>query len=489
VHVATPCVGFVTYAGSLWFVDSAGQVWSTNSGASALAAKIAAGTLAASDFTARVRVSDRCKGMILYTTADASADVVPFVVGYRQLYQVDPATYIAQPIGPQLQPHRYPMVATVLGSDNAVYLAQGLGVTQWTGDLASPVGLDLDDGIPPTYRGGITALANGGTSLFALVDATHAEAAVEMLLQGSDETMADVLAGSVGYSFLASREPGGWHVRAVADAEGTGATMLFIDAAETEYRVWFSWAGVCYAITLEQGFLNPLQDPAAEYEPTGSIYYSITDFSFKEMGKIGLMAELRTQQCSLLGNVGVQPFIQYDAGGAWYPLHNPDGSFGIFTDGRHQFLLHQNPGDFDPAHIEDPPVGKRNDYMELRLDLWRGADTHVTPVVVFSALHALKVVRPLTGWQFTLDVGRFYNGLSPWQQRALLLRLMAAGNANLLHFAFIPAIDGPPGAPDVRAVKLMRFSGLEQGAMAKDFQARLSIMVSEVIALTAGGGG
>ena len=481
VHVALTCVGFVAYAGSLWMVDGAGQVRSTNAGASALAAKIAAGTLGAADFTDRVRVSDRCTGMILYTTADASADVVPFVVGYRQLYQVDPASFVAQPIGPQLQPHRYPMRATVLGSDNAVYLAQGLGVTQWTGDLAQPLGMDLDDGIPPLYRGGVVALANGGLSLFALVDATRAEQPVEMTLFGSDPTMAGVLAGTLGYSFLASREPGGWHVRAVAAGEGTGATMLFIDAAETEFRVWFAWAGVCYAVTLEQGYLNPLQDPAAEYEPTGQIFYSITDFSFKEMGKIGLMAELRTQQCSALGNVGVQPYIQYDAGGAWYPLQNPDGTSGIFTDGRHQFLLRQNPGDFDPTHAEDPPVGRRNDYMELRLDLWRGADSRVTPVVVFAALHALKTTRPLTGWQFTLDVGRFYNGLTAWKQRALLLDLMRAGNGNLLHFAHLPSVDGPAGSPDVRAVKLLRFSGLERGALAKDFQMRVNIMVSEII--------
>jgi hypothetical protein len=482
VHVAKPVVGFVAYAGSLWGVDGVGQVWSTNLGASACAAKIAAGTFGAADLTDRVRVADRAQGMLLFTTADASADVVPYVVGYRQMYQIDPASYVAQPSGPQLAPHRFPMRATVLGSDNAAYLAQGLGVTQWTGDLATPVGLDLDDGVPPAYRGGVVALANGTLSLYALLDATRAETPVDMTLFGSDPSMAGVLAGTAGLSCLLSREPAGWHVRAVADAEGSGATMLFVEAAETDYRVWFAWAGVCYAISLEQGYLNPLQDQAAEYEPAGTIYYSITDFSFKEMGKVALMAELRTMQCSADYNVGVQPYVQYDAGGAWYPLPNADGTWGIFTDGRHQFLLGQNPGDYDPAHLEAPPVGRRNDYMELRLDLWRGdADLHLTPVVIFAGLHALKVTRPLTGWQFTLDIGRGYNNKTPWQQRDLLVQLLEANNAALIHFAYLPAVDGPPGAPAVRSVKMLRFTGLEQNALAKDFRARINVQLSEVI--------
>ena len=258
VHVATACQGFVAYAGTLWFVDALGQVSSISLGASAAAVKIAAGTLGAADFAQRVRVSDRCQGMVLFTTADASTDVVPFVVGYRTLYQIDPATYAAQPTGPPLAPHRYPMRAAVLGSDNTMYLAQGLSVTSWTGDLAQPTGLDLDDGVPLDFRGGITALANGGLTLFALVDATRAEPPIVMDLLGSDDTMAGILpAGGVGLHCLLSREPAGWHVRAVADTAATAATMLFMDAAEATYRVWFAWGGTCYSIDARAGHDEP----------------------------------------------------------------------------------------------------------------------------------------------------------------------------------------------------------------------------------------
>lgn len=483
VHVAKACVGFTTYAGSLWGVDGTGQVFSTNLGASALAAKIVAGTFGASDFTDRVRVSSQAQGMLLYTTADAAADVVPYVIGYSGLYQVDPATYIAQPVGPQLAPHRYPIRAVVLGSDNAVYLGQGLGVTQWTGDLATPVGLDLDDGVPPEQRGGIMAFANGGLTLFALVDGTRAETMAAPTMQGADPTMAGILGTTSGTSTLYGREPTGWHVRAVADgAQDVGASMLFVAAAENTYRVWFSWGGVCYSLPLEQGYLNPLDDPLSEYEPAGSIYYSITDMSFKEAAKIGLMAEVRVRGVEAAAGVGVQAYIQYNADGAWHPLQNADGSWAITTPGRHQYLLTQQPGRFLPDAKEDPAAGFRNDYMELRLDLWRGdAVPARTPVIVFAGLHAVKTTRPLTGWQFTLDLGRSYNNVTPWSQRAKLLQLIDASQVQLLHFAHLPSVDGPPGAPDVRAVRVTRFSGLTHSGLQHTYAGRIQMTVSEQI--------
>ena len=196
---------------------------------------------------------------------------------------------------------------------------------------------------------------------------------------------------------------------------------------------------------------------------------------------MALMAELRTSNCSAVDGVSVAPWIQYDAGGAWHALRNPDGSSAITTNGRHQFLLGQNPDELDPALTESPPVGKRADYLQLRLDLRRGANVHQTPVVVFAGLHAIKTTRPLRGWQFTIDVSRFHSGLTPWGQRSLLLQLMQAGESALLHFAHLPAVDGPAGSPDVRPVKLTRFSGLDSTGLQKGFTGRISVMVSEVV--------
>jgi hypothetical protein len=479
--IAKPCVGLTAYAGSLWGVDSVGQVFSTNIGASAAVVKIVGGSLLAADFADRVRVSSQAQSMMTFMTADAAADVVPYVVGYNTLYQVDPATYIAQPAGPPMPPHRYPIRTTVLGSDNAVYIGQGLGVTQWSGDLATPVGLDLDDGVPSEQRGGIIRLANGGLTLFALVDGTRAETMAAMTMQGSDPSMAGVLGTTSGVSTLYGREPTGWHIRATSDTlQDSGASMLFVAAAEGTYRTWFSWGGLCYAINLEQGFLNPIDDPITEYEPTGQIFYSITDMSFKEAAKIGLMAELRVSGVG--GDLGVRPWIQYDVDGAWHVLQNPDGSHGITTPGRHQYLLTQQPGRLLPAIKESPAAGYKTDYMQLRLDLWRGTSVPTrTPVVVFAGLHAIKTMRQVTGYRMTLDLTRFYNGMTAWSQRVRLLQLLHTGQGQLLHFAHLSDSDGPAGSPEVRAVRLMSFSGLTMGGMMHDYSGRIQLMVSEVL--------
>jgi hypothetical protein len=482
-NIPKACVGLTAYAGSLWGVDSVGQVFSTNIGASAAVVKIVAGTLAAADFADRVRVSSQAQGMMTFMTADAAADVVPYVIGYNTLYQVDPTTFIAQPAGPPMPPHRYPIRTTVLGSDNAVYIGQGLGVTQWSGDLATPVGLDLDDGVPSEQRGGVIRMANGGLTLFALVDGQRAETAPAMTMQGSDPTMAGVLGTTSGTSTLYGREPTGWHVRAVADGPlPIGASMLFVAAAEGAYRCWFSWGGICYAINLEQGYLNPVDDPVSEYEPTGSIYYSITDMSFKEASKIGLMAELRVSGVGASGTVGVNPWIQYDNNGAWHVLQNPDGTHGIVTAGRHQFLLTQQPGRLLPDVKESPAAGYKTDYMQLRLDLWRDAAALTrTPIVVFSGLHAIKTMRQVTGYRMTLDLTGFYNGMTAWSQRVRLLQLLAYGQGQLLHFSHLSDSDGPAGSPEVRAVRLMSFSGLTTGGMMHDYSGRIQIMLSEVL--------
>jgi hypothetical protein len=124
------------------------------------------------------------------------------------------------------------------------------------------------------------ALANGGLSQFALIHATRAEADVVFDLTSGEPTMATtagVLGELSGFAWLASKEPSGWHVRAIADAPGSPASMLFVSEAELSYRTWFAWGGTCWTIDLEQGLHNPLDNPVAEYERTGTVYYSITD--------------------------------------------------------------------------------------------------------------------------------------------------------------------------------------------------------------------
>lgn len=485
-NIAKPCVALLVYAGNLWIVSVGGVVSSLNLTLSAATVKITATTLAAADFTDRVTVGDVCSDLVMFQLANGN-DIVPHVVGERQLYSVDTSgaapTFIGMPAGPQLPPNQFPIHAAVLGADNALYISQRNGVVQWSGDLARPIGLDSDDGVPIAYRGGIVRLLNGGQSLFALVDATSVGAGTTLALYGSGAFEDGVLAEPLGFSWLASREGEAWVVRAVSDVGASAATALFIAAAERRYRIWYSWGGRQYYTDLEEGLYNPLDDPTGEYEPAGDIYYPVLDFGYSEADKIGVLVQIRTARMS--DAVVVTPYVRYEQG-SWYPLYNADGTgHGITTDGLHSFLLAANPAPATTnplAFVDEPPTGHAHHQSQVWLHLTRGTQITATPSVIHMTMHAIKSVLPYTQWAPTLDLSVSVDNRTPWQQRDLLLQFVEDNAAGLLHFAFLAAPDAaaPAGTADVRAVKLTGHSGLASTGLAHTMTGQVRLQLAEV---------
>lgn len=480
-NVAKPCVGLLTYANQLFCVSAAGQV--SNVTAAIAAPKIVAGTLAAGDLTDRVKVSDTCSGMFLFSTGDANSDLVPHVLGKRTIYQIDAAgaspTYAAFPAGPGFPPHRYPITADVLGSDTNAYISQGMSVVQWTGDVASPAGLDVDDGVPIQYKGGILQLLNGGHNLFALVDATKGASSAAMLIYGDDVAYADVMEPSVGFSWVASRETRGWVVRATGDTLTLGANRMWISTAEGTYRLWFNVGTTLYSIDLEEGLFNPLGDTSGRYEPTGTIDYPVVDFGYAENHKLGLLVEVRTKMTGV--SEPVLPYIRFDEGATWWPLYNQDGTHGIATDGRHTFVLHANMAPTAPGvYVDEPAVGHQFDKAQLRLTAARG-DSRNTPAIDFVALHAIKLVEPLISFRLNVDLMDSYQGRSPWEQRTLLRDMLADNGHGLLHFGYHDDPEATtPGDTQIVPVKVTAISGLDHGSLGKDYQGRVSLDLSRV---------
>lgn len=478
VNVAKSCVALVVYVNVLYGVASNGQVFSTNITAASANTKIAGGTFTAADFTDRVKVSDTPTGFVLYPTPDSSADVVPYLLGQRGLYQIDPTTYGVFPVGPFFPPYRVPIRGELFGADKNLYVAQGMQVAQWNTEVSTPVGLNLDDGVPVEYRGSIVALANAGLELFALIDATETSSTVRELY-GSIETDDGVLDTPTGYSWLAGWEGGGWLPRAVGDTSGVAGTMLFISAAENTWRVWFSWDSKCFTLDLEQGGFNPLDDANADWEASGTTHLPLIDLGYLEHKKLGLLVEMRTKRCT--STEKVLPYIDYDGAGSFYPLYNADGTgHGITTNGRHSFLLAANP---DPATSnplvfdDDPPAGHVHETAQLRVDLQRGSTVTLTPVVEFIGFHAIKRQAALEAFTLTLDMSDQYNGLSPFEQHELVRALIDDSENALLHFSFQRKSDGEI---DTRAVIPVAYSGRDYPGLPAEDRGRFTLVLSEV---------
>jgi hypothetical protein len=256
--------------------------------------------------------------------------------------------------------------------------------------------------------------------------------------------------------------------------------MLFVSTAESTYRLWFAWGGTCYSMDLEQGITNPLDDPEGEFEATGTTQYPLTTLGFYEHPKLGTVVSFRTGGCSATETV--TPYVQFNEDGGFFPLYKADGSHAITTNGRHEYALHANlaPTSTSPVTWNDTPaVGHVFETGQIRFDLARGASLGATPWVSFSALHASKRQAKLGGWSVTLNLSGRYNGLTPAEQRRLLLALINDNSDGLLHFIFQP--DGSSGGdPDVRAVDIVGFSGLSLSGLDKDYAGRAILRLSEI---------
>lgn len=467
-YIAQDAVGGVVLGDILYIVTSTGTVRRALNEPPVLA-----------DFSDVVSVSDTPSGILLF--ADATNVNIPYVVGARTLYAVDPDTNSVTQAGPQFPPSPYALRATVLTGDNKMYLAQGMSVIAWDGDTATPVGMDLDDGVPAAWVGGVRRLLNGNLSLFALVDSAFNVVADDESDVYSGDPYRDTAARGESNTMLVSREATGWHVWATSDEPVTEATMMFLSAADGQYRLWFAWGGVPYTIDMPAGFFNPLDNPEGAFEETAEILYPIMDFGYREDGKVGLMVEIRTKRCS--PDEVIKPYVDYDEAGVWYPLYNPDGTHGITTNGRHSFLLHANPipVDNDPLQFPDEPaVGFIHDTIQVKAELERGSDETLSPAIVALIVHVLKQTHPLFGFTVHIDMSSTYNGLTPHQQSELIEELVHDNNTGLLHFAFTNQAGDFPST-GTYAVKITGYQARETPGSRNPMKKSARLSMTEVI--------
>jgi hypothetical protein len=154
----------------------------------------------------------------------------------------------------------------------------------------------------------------------------------------------------------------------------------------------------------------------------------------------------------------------------------------ITTNGRHEYALHANlaPTSTSPVTWADTPaVGHVFETGQIRFDLARGSNLGATPWVAFSALHANKRQPRLGGWSVTLNLGSRYNGLTPAEQRRLLLQLIDDNSDGLLHLVY-QSESSAGGDPDTRAVDVVGFSGLSLSGLDKDYAGRAILRLSEI---------
>jgi len=376
----------------------------------------------------------------------ANNETIPYVIGDRTIYAIDVNAGLFYQAGPQMTPSPYAIRAEVLTADNQMYIAQGMSVLAWDGDTAQHLGLDRDDGVPPEYKGGITRLLNGNTSLYALTDTSLLAVGEEQDLWAGEEYNEMFYVGE-GNAVLWERTSKGWHVRAIADSTVLSATMLFLSDSEDTYYLWFAWGGTAYTIDLSDANIN--------FEASGLHQYPKLDYGYHENVKVGVRVECRALRCNSTEKIKIE--ASFDGGG-WFTLRNGDTDSNgyIITAGRHVFDLHLNPVPLTVSPLvwhDDPPAGYPFHQIQLRSTLERGSDATLSPGLTFSAVYAVKSNKVKRAWTINLDLTDGHKDKTAYQLDQLLVDLFVDAEEQMLQLAYRPI--GVSGAmpPQVYSVK------------------------------------
>jgi hypothetical protein len=210
-------------------IDTAGQLWYTTSGAAA--SWTSYGT------TGKLDASFIPRHLCVYY--DRQDNPCIHVVTNRGVWAFDPAgprLYLTEVEFP-MHPQQGRGVAKWRGS---MYTANGMGVTQYTGNVVNPgVGLDRDDGLLDDFRGYIVDLQAEYNGLYALV-------------AGSASGTDNWVSVHVWTGF-------GWHAEynSIARSALAKLTWMQVSQAQGGYRLWWGEGGNMSAIVLPTDFANP----------------------------------------------------------------------------------------------------------------------------------------------------------------------------------------------------------------------------------------
>lgn len=302
-----------------------------------------------------------------------------------------------------------------------VYFPTGMSVYQFnpvdhTVPVVTPVGPDLDDGMPQEMLGSIVRLVPTHNWLLALLDSTSS--GTVGLYHGLDTGLtAASFPTRTGYTSVLAYNTLGWHTLFRSSQSSFSGHMLAVSLAYGEYRLWFGIDRKVFFLPLDMAVSNPRHDPTRTFAP-GPAYYVTPAFNAGMAGKkLGVSLEVFTEGCSTTETVQVE--VEYDRSGVWEPLGT------ITTNGRTTYLLETTSGQGD---------GRVYDSIRFRFTLRRGSTSTARPLVAYAVHPYLPLLDPIFGFDVEVDCSRTHGGRTAHQLRHALVA--AAQTRTLLDFSY-----------------------------------------------------
>jgi hypothetical protein len=326
---------------------------------------------------------------------DAAGDEKLYVITKKGLYSHETSSTIATATTFQFPYHPEVGVGDIWNGN--YYLPVGASILRWKPDdaLPTPVGPDLDEGLPTSYSGRIGRVVGTSAYLYAFVNGVSAST----------------------YGAILASSGGGWAMLyANASANVTySAGCSFAD--DTTYRLWFATSAAAYSTEIPRGMHNPLRNGVAtpHYQASGVLYTPWFNAKWPEQNKLALLIKVVAVNATATETILVE--AQYDQENTWNTIGTVN-STGETTFG-----------------IEHDAGGKVFRKMRLRLTMSRDAgDTSKTPVLDSVTLEFIRRPKPLWSLQVTIDLTRPYKNRTPAQLRERLEEIVASEIAGYLYY-------------------------------------------------------
>jgi hypothetical protein len=280
--------------------------------------------------------------------------------------------------------------------------------------VISPVGLDRDQGLPPSFRGTIVDLLAEYNGMWALVSGVQntENVAESWAFDGSDDDW--YINASSTFSSLHVFTGIGWHCYWTSDGPAGTPTFAMTTCEDDTYRLWWGVGNVIYTMELPIDFSNSRSAVSSgiySFAPYAYLQTGKFDAAMSGYTKLGNALQLQTR-CS--PNCRIDVSYRVDNNTAWVYAGSASGI------GETVLVL----GAFTGYGFQE---GVAYQSIEFMFEFYGDPDDESHAAILEVATHSyLKLNKSTLSFTVNLDLSTRYDGRSEFTQAADLAALMAS---------------------------------------------------------------
>lgn len=351
------------------------------------------------------------------TYYDMQGEMSLYAVTDRGLYLYDfpMAQFVATPVTWPVSDQ----VGRVAVWRGELFIPVGQALYRWNVDLVQESGPSKDDGLPPEFRGPISAVVPGHGLLYILTaygeigeSVGYPDFNFHLGAEWFNTRYFNLAPGRASGIVMAS--PGtSWHGLWAGDVEtGTPGGGIAASVAG-KYRLYFSVGPSVYYTDAPTVLHNPLQRPDVTYQPNGFLVTPWFDAGWPELRKLALGLQVDADGCSETEQITIE--AGWDGSDDWEVIAT------ISENGMQEI----------PIPYEG---GKIFRLCRLRVSMVRGGDETKSPVLRSLTLLFLRRPELSYGWEFVVTTHEPYKGITPLEMERRLLEIASEPGAGKLVF-------------------------------------------------------